>query len=112
MSPEKIAILVIVALSAGGVLADYFLKEASLLERPMRSWSFTLGLLTYASLSFGWVFVLKHLKLAHVGVYYSVSTLLLLVALGFFVYKETLHWQEVLGVVLALASILLLARLA
>jgi drug/metabolite transporter (DMT)-like permease len=110
MSAEKIAILVTVLLSAVGVLADYFLKLASETAKPLASKHFYFGLLTYSSLAFGWVFVLRHLKLSHIGVYYCVATLLLLVALGVFVFKETLQWQEMLGVCLAVVSVLLLAR--
>ena len=112
MSIEKSAVFVTIALSAVGVLADAWLKHASNVPKPLTSPYFYLGLVTYSSLAFGWVFVMRHLKLASIGVIYSVSTLLLLAAVGFVAFHETLRWQEVLGVLLAIASIALLARLA
>ncbi|CAN5484537.1 hypothetical protein BH23VER1_BH23VER1_06560 [soil metagenome] len=107
-----LAILVTIGLSAIGVLADYFLKRAGEVKSPFVSRYFFLGLVTYASTAPGWVYVMRNLKLAQVGVFYSVSTVLMLCALGAIVFKETFTVSEIIGVGLAIISLCILARVA
>jgi drug/metabolite transporter (DMT)-like permease len=112
MGKPTIAILVTLAFSLVGVLGDYFLKLASGREQSLRSGWFYLGFALYASTAFGWVFVMKHLKLATISVLYSVSMILLLTAIGVLVFREKLSYGEMLGIALALASLVLLMRFA
>ncbi len=55
---------------------------------------------------------MKHLKLATISVLYSVSMVLLLTAIGTLVFRESLKPLEVVGIGLALASLVLLMRFA
>jgi small multidrug resistance pump len=112
VSTSTIAVLVTVAFSVVGVLGDYFLKLASARERPLLTGWFYLGFVLYASTAFGWVFVMRHLKLATISVLYSVSMVLLLTAVGVVLFRESLNSFEVAGIVLAVASLLLLMRFA
>jgi drug/metabolite transporter (DMT)-like permease len=112
MGKSTIAILVTLAFSLVGVLGDYFLKLASGREQSLRSGWFYLGFALYASTAFGWVFVMKHLKLATISVLYSVSMILLLTAIGVLVFREKLTYGEMAGIALALASLVLLTRFA
>jgi small multidrug resistance pump len=107
---QNLAILITILLAGLGVVSDYFLKRASEAEKPMLTVAFLIGLVIYSSLAFGWVYVFRHIKLAEMGVVYSASTMLLLAGMGVFIFKEPIHWRESLGIVFALASILLLAR--
>src|SRR5262245_44577592 len=113
-SPLKnsLPILVTIGFSAVGVLGDYLLKLASAQKNPLRSGWFYVGFTVYASTAFGWVYVMRHLKLATIGVVYSVSMILLLTAIGAVGFKESLSGYEVAGMVLAIASLLLLMRFA
>jgi len=95
-----------------GVVGDYFLKLASTREQPLRTGWFYLGFVLYASTAFGWVFVMKYLKLATISVLYSVSMVLLLTAVGALLFRESLNYFEVAGIVLAMASLVLLIRFA
>src|SRR6185369_3600980 len=70
MDGKALAVLVTVAFSAVGVLGDYFLKLASARDAPFRSAAFYVGFAVYASTAFGWLFVMKHLKLGTIGVLY------------------------------------------
>ena len=106
------AVLVTVGFSALGVLGDYFLKLASEHARPLTSRWFLVGFAVYASTAFGWVFVMQQLKLATIGVVYSVSMVLLLSATGVVLFGESLNAYEVAGLVLAIASLVLLMRFA
>ncbi len=94
MNNTTLAILVTVGFSIVGVVGDYFLKLASGAESTFRSLWFYVGFAVYASTAFGWVFVMKHLKLATIGAVYSVSMILLLTAIGVVGFRERLEAAE------------------
>lgn len=110
MENRWLAILVTVGFSAFGVVGDYFLKRSSAQEYPVRTWTFVVGFAVYASTAFGWLFVMRYLKLATIGVVYSVSMIVLLTTVGALVFGEKLNAYEVTGIVLAIASLVLLMR--
>ena len=112
MGTRTIAVLVTAAFSVIGVVGDYFLKLASAREQPLRTGWFYLGFVLYASTAFGWVFVMRHLKLATIGVLYSISMVLLLPAIGVVLFQESLNYFEVIGIVLAVVSLVLLMHFA
>jgi small multidrug resistance pump len=107
-----VAVLVTLAFSVIGVVGDYFLKLASTREQPLGTAWFYLGFALYASTAFGWVFVMRHMKLATIGVLYSVSMVLLLTTIGVLVFRESLNHFEMAGIILAVASLVLLIRFA
>jgi small multidrug resistance pump len=110
MDKSALAVIVTIAFSIVGVVGDYFLKLASAKDESLKSPVFYVGFLIYASTAFGWVFVMKHLKLATVGVVYSVSMILLLTMIGVAVFKESLNGYEIAGIAMAVGSLLLLTR--
>jgi len=112
MGTKTLAVFVTIAFSVIGVLGDYFLKLASGRQQPLRTSWFYLGFALYASTAFGWVFVMKHLKLATISVLYSVSLVLLLTVIGVLVFRESLNYFEVIGIALAVISLVLLMRFA
>src|SRR5262245_52507774 len=112
MAGKPQAVIVTIAFSLLGVLGDYFLKVASGDEHWLRSPSFYVGFVVYASTAFGWLFVMKHLKLGTIGVLYSMTMIVLLTAVGVVVFGERLTFPEVVGLMLALASLVLLIRFA
>jgi small multidrug resistance pump len=112
MGTKTIAVLLTLAFSVIGVIGDYFLKLASAREQPLRTSWFYLGFVLYASTAFGWVFVMSRLRLATIGVLYSVSLILLLTAVGVVLFRESLNYSEVIGIILAVASLVLLMRFA
>ncbi len=110
MSQTWLAVAVTIGFSVVGVVGDYFLKLASGQDRPLASRWFYIGFVVYAATAFGWVFVMRHLKLATIGVVYSVSMVLLLTTVGAVFFRESLNYYEVAGIVLAIASLILLVR--
>ena len=110
MDRTWLAVLVTVAFSGVGVLGDYFLKRASDQVYPLRTWAFALGFAVYASTAFGWLFVMRHLKLATIGVVYSVSMVVLLTLVGWLAFGETISRSEAVGLVLAVGALVLLTR--
>ncbi len=109
---NNLPLLVTVGFSIVGVVGDYLLKLASEQKNPLRSGWFYVGFAVYASTAFGWVYVMRHLKLATIGVVYSVSMILLLTGIGAIAFRESLNAYEIAGLVLALASLILLMRFA
>jgi drug/metabolite transporter (DMT)-like permease len=112
MDPKLLPVIVTLAFSLIGVVGDYFLKLASEAENSFRSPWFYLGFALYASTAFGWLYVMKHLKLATISVLYSVSMILLLTAVGLVFFKETLNAWEMAGMAMAIGSLILLVRFA
>jgi small multidrug resistance pump len=109
---NRVAVVVVIAFSALGVVGDYLLKLASERKNPFESKWFYLGFAVYASTAFGWVLVMRHLKLATIGVVYSVSMILMLTCIGVTVFREPLSPHEIAGLVMAIASLILLIRFA
>ena len=112
MNKRSLAVVVTIAFSVVGVVGDYLLKRASEEKIPMQSRWFYIGFVVYASTAFGWVFVMRHLKLAAIGVVYSVSMILLLTTIGIVVFREPLNRYEFAGLAMAVASLILLIRFA
>jgi small multidrug resistance pump len=112
MDKTSLAVVITLAFSVLGVLGDYFLKLASAHEHSLQTIWFYIGFVVYASTAFGWVFVMKHLKLATISVVYSVSMVLLLTAIGVLFFRESLNAYEIVGLVMAIASLMLLIRFA
>lgn len=110
MDSKIAAIGVVILLSLLGVVGDYFLKLASVEERFIWNRWFPIGLAIYASTAFGWVYALKNMKLATIGVVYSMCMILLLAVLGVVVFKERLTLGEVAGILMAVGSLILLSR--
>jgi multidrug transporter EmrE-like cation transporter len=103
-------LVVTVAFGVVGVVGDDLLKLASERTNPLRSGAFYLGFAVYASTAFGWVYVMRHLKLATIGAVYSVSMVLLLTGVGVAVFRQPLHPAEVVGLAMAVGSLILLMR--
>ena len=112
MNKTLVAVAVTIAFSVVGVVGDFFLKLASQEDDPLRGRWFYVGYLVYASTAFGWVFVMRHLKLGTIGVVYSVSMIVLLTLVGTGWFGERLTYYEMAGLVLAVASLILLVRFA
>jgi drug/metabolite transporter (DMT)-like permease len=106
------SVVVIVVLSLLTLAGDWLLKLASLRERPYTTAVFVLGALAYTATALGWVIVMKHMTLAAIGVWYSIVVILMLTALGVFVFEETLTAREGAGLVLACAALVLMSRFA
>ncbi len=112
MEKKSLAVVVTIAFSLVGVLGDYLLKLASDAKNPLKSGWFYIGFAVYASTAFGWVFVMRHMKLATIGVVYSVSMILLLTGVGVVLLREPLNRYEIAGLAMAVGSLILLIRFA
>ncbi|MBI2631980.1 transporter [Candidatus Pacearchaeota archaeon] len=106
-----ISLIFIIVLALIGVVGDFFIKIAGK-EKNINWFWFIIGLTIYASTAFGWLFVMRHVKLSTLGVFYGISTVLFLVFLSVLYFKESLNYYEGLGIIFAIISIILLGRFA
>lgn len=99
------SVSILIAITAATVLGDYFVKLATAESYGLGSSRFIVGALLYALPSIGWFFLMKNHSLAMIGVLYSASTIVLLAALGVFVFREHFGFRDFCGITLALASV-------
>ncbi|MFA6428543.1 MAG: transporter [Candidatus Buchananbacteria bacterium] len=109
MTELTTTIIVVFFLSLIGVLGDYFVKSAS--QAAKNDWlNLAIGALIYASTVLGWVYAMKHLKLASLGVYYGLFTTFILIIVGSYFFNERLNPWEIVGIGLGLTSLIILSR--
>ncbi len=107
-----VPIIIAVFLSLVGVIGDFFIKLSGQGIKFMEIKWFVIGFLIYGLTAFGWFYVMKDIKLATLGVFYAVSTVIFLVIVGVFYFKESLNVYEIVGISLALISLIILGRFA
>ena len=105
-----LSVILVEILCVVGVAADYFLKIAGSGPTFIQIRPFVFGFILQASTAIGWFFVLKYMKFVQVGVFYSVSIVLMLALIGVWRFDEELATREILGICFAVASLLLLAK--
>lgn len=103
-------LLSISLLCAVGVWADYYLKLAGSGSHFIDIKNFIIGFIIHSSAVIGWFLVLKYVKLIQLGVFYSMSMILLLTALGVFQFGEELGGREITGIVFAITSLILMSK--
>ena len=102
----------VIFLAGVGVLGDFFIKLAGNGIKYINWPYFIIGLLIYALTAIGWFYVMKHLELNILGIFYSLTTVILLFIIGTLFFKEHVNNYELIGIVLGIISILLLSRFA
>ena len=101
--------IILTAIIVTQIIGDYYIKVASGRTDGMLTSTFMLGVVFYSATAFGWYFLMKTHSLAAIGVLYSASTILLLTALGYFVFKESIGLRDCLGITLAILSVLVMS---
>ncbi len=112
MNPILIAFLIGIGLSIITVLADALIKYASL-QKAFSGWPMlVLGAIIYGLTAFGWFFVMRKIKLSTAGVLYAVSCVVFLTLISAFYFKERISLLEIVGIGLAIISLVILSRFA
>jgi small multidrug resistance pump len=106
-----LALAMAILLSLITVLADYFIKKASLENGILNKWLIS-GALIYALTAFGWVFVMKNMKLSTLGALYGISCITILAVISVFVFHEKISTVEIIGILLGIISIIILYKFA
>ncbi len=102
--------LILTALVLAQITGDYFVKLASAEVNGISTLNFSIGVLFYAATAFGWYFLMRMHSLATIGVLYSTSTIVLLAALGYFVFKEEIGLRDIIGMTLAILSVMVMSH--
>lgn len=112
MNSVLVVFLIGFGLCALTIIADVFIKNASL-QNAFSGWKMLIiGAVLYGITAIGWFFVMRKMKLSTLGVLYGVGCLVLLTLVSVFVYKEKINLMEIIGIVLAITSVLILYRFA
>lgn len=106
MKPALFVLLIVVLTLIG----DYLLKLASARPGPLATWQFAAGTAVYGMSAVGWVYAMKYMSLAAIGVAYSMLVIIFLAIMGVTLFGEKLAAREILGLVLACASLGLMSR--
>lgn len=112
MNKVLISLVATVALAIVGVGGDFLIKLAGSGKKFVDWRWLMLGLAVYASTAFGWFFVMKNIKLSTLGVYYSITTALFLVLVGTVYFHESVNTYEIIGIAMAIGSLIILGRFA
>ena len=111
---DKIILIFIIGigLSLITALGDSFVKSASL-QNGFSGWKLLMiGSLIWGATAFGWFFIMKRIKLSTAVVLYSVSLVTFATLISIFYFKEKIVPLEIAGIVMAIASLIILARFA
>ena len=106
-----VTLIIALSLSAVSVLADYFIKKASIGNNAWGRW-LTLGAIIYGLTAVGWFFAMKNMKLFTLGAIYGISCIVILVMLSIFVFHEKINTIEIIGILLGIVSIIILYKFA
>ena len=109
---KSLSLLGAILLSGVGVIGDFFIKLSSSGKSFMDVKWFIIGLVIYALTAFGWFYVMKNIKLSTLGVFYAISTIIFLIFVSVFYFKEPLNNYEIFGILLGIISLVLLGRFA
>lgn len=103
-------LLVAFILSVVTVGGDLLVKEASL-HNGFKGWPWLLiGGLIYGLTALGWFYVMRKEDLSIIGAIYSLTVVVCLFILGVVVYKEKVSAMEIVGMSMAVVSLLILYR--
>ncbi len=92
------------------IIGDYYIKKASM-EEDWSGWKLlAVGCVLYGVSAFGFFFLMRSFKVFTVGMLHSFAVIFLSVILSLFVFNEKINAREILGLILGVASILLLVR--
>jgi drug/metabolite transporter (DMT)-like permease len=112
MNKITLSLVLVIVLSLVGVIGDFFIKLSGSGAKYIDLRWFIIGFVIYAMTAFGWFYVMKNIKLSTLGVFYAISTVLFLLIVGVFVFKEKLNSYEIAGIITAIISLILLGRFA
>ena len=105
-----IPIIAVILLAGIGTLGDFFIKLSGSGSKYMLYQPFIIGMFIYALTAVGLFYVMKHIKLGTLGIFYSLTTIILLAIIGAVFFKEQFNTYDIVGMALGILSIILLSR--
>lgn len=111
MQTTLIAIILGIGLTIVTVAADVLIKKASLANLVF-SWQMLAAFIIYGLTTLGWFFLLQKFKLSSLAALYGICNILFLTIISALYFKERIYPLEIFGIILALISLIILARFA
>ena len=112
MNSTLMTILFTLGLSLFSVTGDFLIKQASL-QKSFSGWkSLLLGSLVYGLSGIGWFFIFKRLKLSTAAVTFSIFLIIMVTLISVLYFKEKISAWEIVGIIMAIISLLILYRFA
>jgi small multidrug resistance pump len=112
MNSTLITLLITLGLTIVTVLGDVLIKHASDKD-ALSGWKYLLlGALVYVLSVPGWFLVLRKFKLSTSGALFCIFTIILLTLASVFYFKEKISVWEIIGILMAIASVAILYRFA
>jgi drug/metabolite transporter (DMT)-like permease len=105
-----ITILILIAVLLSTSVGDYLIKTASSQNGGLLSIRFIIGAFLYGLPAIGFFYLVKNHSMAAVGVFYSAATVILMALIGYIAFDESLGHKEILGISLAVASIIIMSQ--
>jgi multidrug transporter EmrE-like cation transporter len=103
------ALAVLCVISLICVYGDILLKQAGE-SNPVDPLKFLAAMWIYGGSTFGWLYVTRHMKLTAIGITYPVVQCFLLTGVGVCMFHESLTVRDIAGLLLGLASVILLHK--
>lgn len=91
-------------------IGDSFLKKSSNLPDTFHSKYLWIGTIIYALTSLMWVYVYRNMKFATSVTIYSIFSIIIFTFIGIFVFKESISIIEIIGILFAVISLIILTR--
>lgn len=112
MNTLLVAFIAGIVLSLITVFADALIKQASL-QKYFSGWPMLfLGALIYGLTALGWFFVMRKMKLSTAGTLYAISVVIFVTLVSVFYFKERISPIEIIGIIMAIISLVILYRFA
>lgn len=103
-------LLIVLSLELISVMGDYFIKKASL-QAGWSGWrQLLVGGFIYGATAIGWFYVMRTFKLFTIGLIHSLLAIALSMLLSQLFFEEKMTSRDIVGILLGLASIILLIR--
>ena len=102
--------MIFLLLEIVSLIADYFIKSASLKPNLSGWFELLIGGTIYGITAIGWFFLMREFKLSTLSVFHGLGVIGLTCLLSIIVFKEKLIMQEIAGIILGCASIVLLIK--
>jgi drug/metabolite transporter (DMT)-like permease len=104
------ALLVLLPITLATIAGDYCVKMASGSQSQNSYFVLLAGACLYGISAIGWFVLMRTHSLATIGVLYSATTIIMLAALGHFVFKEPTSSTQLLGLLLAVLSVIIMSH--
>lgn len=112
MNIKFLALTLAVLIALVEIAGDFFIKLSGSGKEYINWKWFIPGIIIYALCAVLWFFAIKYEKLFTAGIFFAIASVVFFVLISVFYFKESINAYEIVGVVLAIISMILLGKFA